>query len=306
MNAPEPARPSHTLASAEAAVSGDVVEIRPTEILRVCPECLVSNTSADTFCTACGTELPAAADTDLLPEPDVPLDRTAFMAPEREIDPPLNLSTEERSPAARRSERLLHGWHLAVAGFLLALTLAGLATFAALWQAESNHASTLLRSLSDTRAELASTKATLHATQAQLAETASLSDKRRAVLLQAADVVGKVDPLLSAVDNIQGKAENLSAQGSVLTADADSFISTVSDLVNYLIRTSSDYVDYSWVEQQIDSANSQLNTLRYDESAFSSGDAGYSDASKSFGVKADAFSASVRALQKQLKAVSSK
>jgi hypothetical protein len=113
MKAPEPARPSHTLASAEAAVSGDVVEIRPTEILRVCPECLVSNTSADKFCTACGTELPAAADTDLLPEPDVPLDRTAFMAPEREIDPPLNLSTEERSPAARRSERLLHGWHLA-------------------------------------------------------------------------------------------------------------------------------------------------------------------------------------------------
>jgi hypothetical protein len=289
----------------EPIESGEVVEMRPTEILRVCPNCLVSNTSANQFCTACGTQLPqtdAVSNTNAAVQPADAEFAWPASASAISVSPPVPRSAFESEPAGRR----LGGRLLVVAIAALVAALAGFAIFAALWQMERNHASRLHGALTQSRLDLASTKAKLAATQAKLSSATSLSDKRRAVLLHAQDVVAKVDPLLSAVDNIQGKAGNLASQGSAMTGDAETFISTVADLVNYLVNSSGGYVDYTFVGQQIDTANSELSTLRHDESAFSSGDSSYGGASKSFGVKADAFSASVRALQKQLSAVTSK
>jgi uncharacterized membrane protein YgcG len=231
------------------------------------------------------------------------MDAASSSAATTAILPPVPRSTFAARPASGRQPR---SGKLVAAVIALGVAIAMLAAFATLWQLERSHASRLQADLSQVQTKLALTRTTLKATRANLASTASLSDKRRAVLLQAQDVVAKVDSLLSAVDNIQGKAGILESQGSTMAGDAEIFISTVSDLVNYLVRSSGGYVDYAWVGQEIATANSQLAGLRYDESTFSSGDSSYGGASRSFGLKADAFSSSVRALQKQLKAVTSK
>jgi hypothetical protein len=304
METSEPVRPLHSVDHEEAAATGDVVEIRAVEQLRFCSSCLVSNASSDKFCSACGAELPSTTEPGELPDADI--EQTAVTAAEDVLHAPVHGFADEAPTVMKHPGQSLRGWQFPGAGLLLALAVAGLATFAALWQSQSNHATRLQRSLAKTSTELASTKATLLTTQAQLFSARSLSDKRRAVLVQAADVVAKVDPLLSSVDNIQGKAQTMSSLGSGLSGDAETFISTVAGLVNYLYRSEGGYVDYAWVNQQIDNANTQLNTLRYDESMFSTGDTAYGDASKAFGVKADAFSVSVRRLQKQLKDVTAK
>jgi hypothetical protein len=274
--------------------------------LRICPNCLVSNAHDDRFCTACGTQLPRVeevSETEDAGRQDEDAPEPAGVSSPILISPPVPRSAfaPARSPGWQ-----LSGGKLAATLAVVAAAFAALVALAALWQTERNHANELQAHLSQSRLELASTKTKLAATKARLSSATSLSDKRRAVLLQAQDVVAKVDPLLSSVDNIQARAGNLASQGSTLAGDADSFISTVTDLVNYLVHSSGGYVDYNWVGQQIDTANSQLTTLSYDESSLSSGDSSYENASKSFGVKADAFSASVRSLQKQLKAATAK
>jgi hypothetical protein len=303
METPEPARFADAIDPTEG---GEVVEMRPAEILRVCPNCLVSNTRDNRFCTACGTQLPGAEEV-LETERAAPDDEDAVkpvgVSSPILISPPVPRSAFTLEPPP---ERELRGGKLVATLAVLVAAVAACVAFAALWQTERSHANRLQADLIQSRLALASTKTKLVATQARLSSATSLSDKRRAVLLQAQDVVAKVDPLLSSVDNIQARAGNLASQGSTLAGDADSFISTVTDLVNYLVHSSGGYVDYDWVGQQIDTANSQLATLSYDESSLSSGDSSYGNASKSFGVKADAFSASVRALQKQLKAVTAK
>src|SRR5262249_9406864 len=137
-------------------------------------------------------------------------------------------------------------------------SVAGVIAFAVLWQLQTSRATRLQNEVTQQHTSLLSTRAALRSTREQLSAATRLSAKRRAVLLQAGDVASKVDPLLSAVDNIEGKAGELSAQGSTVAFDAESFISTVTDLVNYLVRTSTDYVDYAWVNQEIDAANTQL------------------------------------------------
>jgi hypothetical protein len=303
METPEPARLGGAI---DQTVGGEVVEIRPSEVLRVCPNCLVSNTRDNRFCTGCGTQLPRVAgvlETEDAGPQDEDAPEPVRVSTPTLISPPVPRSAFAPEPSP---ERQLRGAKLVATLALLVAAVAALVAFAALWQTERSHANRLQTDLAQSQLELASTKTKLRATQARLTSATSLSDKRRAVLLQAQDVVAKVDPLLSSVDNIQARAGNLASQGSTVTEDADSFISTVTDLVNYLVRSSGGYVDAAWVGQQIDTANSQLATLGYDESSFGSGYSSYGNASKSFGVKADAFSASVRALQKQLKTVTSK
>jgi hypothetical protein len=165
---------------------------------------------------------------------------------------------------------------------------------------EASHASDLRSTLGATRADLAATQSNLQRANAKLVAANSLAERRRDVLLQAKDVLGKVDPLLSSVDNIQSKAGALGSDGSTISGDAESFIGTVSSLVNYLINADPNYIDYTWVNNEIDAANGELYTIRADESVLGGGNTAYTNASAGFGSKADAFTQSVRRLQKQL------
>lgn len=286
--------------SANAAPAATVHEIRPVESLKVCPACLVSSSADNTFCTTCGTQL-TTSEAAALPEPateviePVPpqIEHTAVIPPQ-----PLPAPVAA-APKGRR-------WPLVVSLITLVLALAAAAGLAVLWQKESHRVHTLSRNLAATQASLHTTKATLKKTQASLASTQALSAKRRAVLLQAQDVLTKVDPLLSSVDNIQNKASAVVTQGSTLSGDSETFISTVSDLVNYMVDTNAAYYDYSYISQQIDSANSELDTIRADEGIFSDNTTAERNASDAFGTKASAFTQSVRTLQKQLKQVAGK
>src|SRR4051812_1324075 len=53
---PEPQRNSTTVGDI-AADTSTVHELRPVDNLKVCSSCLVHNSGADKFCTACGTPL---------------------------------------------------------------------------------------------------------------------------------------------------------------------------------------------------------------------------------------------------------
>jgi hypothetical protein len=181
---------------------------------------------------------------------------------------------------------------------LLAATVVALGV---LWRTEVSHAHRLTDSLQLTQGRLASTQAKLARTRSQLAATSSESERRRRALVETQDVLAQVDPLLSAVDGVQGKASDLGRQGSTIAADSESFITTVSDLVNYMLQTDQAYIDYSYVSQQIDTANGELASIRADEAAFSDSSSAYGATSSAFTTKASAFTQSVRTLQKQLK-----
>jgi uncharacterized protein YoxC len=184
---------------------------------------------------------------------------------------------------------------LAVAGAAIALT------FVILWQSQSQRAARLQVTLNSTRADLAQMRIALQSTQERLSSTTSLANKRRAVLLQAQDVLGKVDSLLSSVDNIQSRARDIQSQRDRFTADSDTLTSTMITLGNYLIRTDPGYIDGTYLQGLIDDANYELSSVREDEASLGAADSQYNSASSGFGAKADAFSSSVRGLQKQLK-----
>lgn len=279
-----------------------VHEIRPVESLKVCPSCLVSNSATDAFCTACGAPLDATTE---IFAPDVVAGDAATeirdhwpAEPEDTIVQPAPAVT---APAASAiGGRPSRPWPLIAA---LVVAVAGTAVFAVLWQTQASHAHKLSRMLGTTRISLSSTKATLRVTQAKLLTASALSEKRRGALLQAKDVLAKVDPLLSSVDTLQNKAATVGDQGSTLSSDSETFIGTVADLVNYMIHTSAAYYDWGYINQQIDVANSELGTVRYDESLLSGDSYAYGTASGKFATKASAFTQSVRTLQKQLNKV---
>jgi hypothetical protein len=279
-----------TEASVELTQETEIVELRPIETLRVCAACLVSNSAADAFCTACGaalTGVPVAAD----PELEVAHSREPKDSTSTVVHPQIEPRVTAAQPRKGRTTLVT---------IALGVATAGLVAFAVLWQIQVSHAHHLATTLDRTRATVASTRMTLAQTQAKLTAATSLSEKRKQVLLQAKDVLAKVDPLLSAVDNIQNKATSLGDQGSSVAYDAEQFIGTVADLVNYMLQTSADYIDYNYVNQAINIANGELGTIRSDEATLSGDNSAYSGASSSFGTKANAFTSSVRALQKQL------
>jgi hypothetical protein len=282
-------------------------EIRPVDNLKVCAACLVSNSAADTFCTACGAPLHVISDagadtsagvspaaTEIRDQWSAPLERTTVQPG---VHPPVPAAAFAAVPAATQRRR----WPLVGA---LLVGIAGAAAFAMLWQVQTTHAHRLSRALGTTRTSLASTRSTLHQTQAKLSSAKALSEKRREVLLQAKNVLAKVEPLLSSVDAVQNKADTVGDQGSTLSGDAETFIGTVAGLVNYMIDNDASYYDWSWINQQIDDANSQLGTIRYDENVLSADSSAYGSASDKFAVKASAFTQSVRTLEKQLNQVS--
>lgn len=282
----ESLEPTQVSASAGPEVGGNEIETRSRDELRVCSNCQASNARGDDFCIACGAPL-ASSDHEATPGELVG-------------------ATSEDHPPSSGSGRYIASWKVAVAGVLLAAALAGLAAFATLWQLESSKSHRLRDQLATTRSGLDATKSALAATRAQLDSTNALSNKRRAVLLQAQDILGKVDPLLSSVDNVQSKAGGLASQGTAVSGDSEAIIATVAGLVNYLIRSNGGYVDFAWVNQEIASANSEIDALRYDESVFSTDDESYTGASTAFVTKANSFSSSIRVLERQLKSVTSK
>lgn len=272
-----------------------VHEIRPVDDLKVCASCLVSNAAADAFCTACGAPLDApAADagseaaTEVRNQWPGGQEQTAIQPQQAGLAAPVHSA----SLTARQRR-----WPT-IGAIVAAVVVAG--AFAVLWQMQTAHAHKLSRTLSATRTSLASAAATLHTTRAKLQSATALSEKRRDVLLRAKDVLAKVDPLLSSVDTIQNKAATVGSRGTTLSSDSETFISTVADLVNYMIHNDAAYYDWGYINQQIDSANTELGTIHYDEGALSGDTSAYGGASDKFGTKASAFTQSVRALQKQL------
>jgi hypothetical protein len=306
--------------SAEVPTSGDardvpaddrVVELRPIESLRVCPTCLVSNSANDVYCTGCGIPLSADAPGDSA-EAD-PDDTTAGVTPSLPAPLPaehavtlshMTFATPvplQHAPLSR-SQR----WLVVLAGVLAVAAAAGAVAFALLWRSQSQHVERVQARLETTQGDLSRVETSLAKTQSNLTAVTSLAEKRRSVLVRTRDVLAQVDPLLSSVDAIQNKASDVRAQGDALSADADSLISTLATLVNYLVDTDADYVDWYYVGDLIDDANGELDSVRADETLFAADDASYNTASTRFGHKADDFSASVRLLQRQLKNVTTK
>jgi hypothetical protein len=280
-------------------ISADVREIRPVSDLKICPDCLVSNSATNQFCTACGKELPATVAAEESPTVVAEPWPATTAGPERtavgaSLPAPLEAAARQTDVGRKRS------WWIAAA---IIVPVGAAAVFGGLWALELGHANKLGRSLHKTQATLALTQANLAQTKKSLLQASNQSERRRLAIVQTQDVLQKVDPLLSSVDSVQSKAGTLSTQGTVVAGDAESFITTVAALVNYMINNGNDpaYLDYSWIGGQIDTANSQLSTLRADEGLFGSDTSDYGSASSGFGTKATAFTQSVRSLQKQLK-----
>jgi hypothetical protein len=211
--------------------------------------------------------------------------------------PPVASSAAPQADPIRTTRRK---WGLVLVAAALVATAAA---FAGLWVVQLQHAKKLNRSLHRTQSTLALTQTSLARTKKSLANATNQSERRREAIVQTQDVLQKVDPLLSSVDNVQGKANDMSAQGENVSSDAEVFISTVADLVNYMVDNGNDptVLDYGWITGQIDTANNELDSLRADEGLFGSDAADYGSASSAFGTKATSFTQAVRTLQKQLK-----
>lgn len=270
---------------------------------RFCGECGAQAAAADEiFCTSCGNTLPTyhggatATDTGVLPAvapTAMPLTSTGATA-QTFVDrrPPLN---PDQISATSTRTRLS-----AAVVVLTILVLAATVTFAVLWRSQASHAQMLHGRLDKATGQLVATRSTLASTEAKLAATTALSARRRAVLLQAQAVLKKVDPLLSSVDGVQQQAGNIRSGGSALSADAETLIGTIVTLVNYLVDWGSN-ADTAYVNELIDEANGELDTVRADELQFATDTGSYDKAGAAFGNKADAFSTAVRSLQTQLK-----
>lgn len=277
----------------------DTVELKPADSLNVCPRCLVSNGASDHFCTACGAPLPEPLSREHAPPGAVGSNGTLY----EQAAVAATAGTADSSPAVAE---VRGSWRGRIVAGIAAVAIAAMAAFALLWHNESAHARRVQHSLAATRISLASTQASLTRTRGQLNATTAVANKRRAVLLQAQKVLLKVDPLLSSVDDLQTKAGSVQGDSGVLVSDAESLIQTTVALVNYLVGTNTAYVNYSYVDGLIGSANSELDSVRADESILGGADNVYGKASTDFGNRANGFSASVRSLQKELKGVTGK
>lgn len=141
--------------------------------------------------------------------------------------------------------------------------------------------------------------------KARLVSTEKLSEKRRAVLLQAKVVLTRVDPLLSSIDGLQQSVSEIRADRDQFTSDVETLHSSLIDLANNLIDANNNgyYLDASYLNSAINSVNYELQSVRDDSYVLNNSDSNYCSASDRFGNRADSFSASVRRLQRQLRAV---
>lgn len=240
----------------------------------VCAHCGRENSVQDGYCTSCGAALPVGA------LASVPIER------EQTLGSVTGLRRLTRVPP--------------LAGFVALIAAVVLAALLAL---EFSHARRINNELASTRVSLQQTERHLVRTLHQLSSSTALSKRRRAVLLQAQTVLQKVNPLLSSVDGVQSQAQTLQGNADTLSSDAATFNQTVVTLINYLLQNDASSWDLSYVNTLIDDANSELDSVGSDEGEVSNADDTYNHASASFGNRADSFSSSVLALEKQLKSV---
>lgn len=253
---------------------------------RRCGSCGHLAAPGDDFCTRCGTDLDDATNVlhlGVTPPPSsgaVPV-------------PPL----QEGAPARGRR------WVRAA----LAIALAGL-TVACVALAVATVTSR--QELSDTRSELDASQARVAALEksrallaAELAATRDLSRRRAAVLLRANRVLKGLDPLLSSVDDVKQSAATVQSKGDSFVSATGELIDTTVELVNYLVQTDPDAIDNARVNELIDQANGQLETIDSYTSQLQRARSRYEKVAATFDTRASSFSAAVEALKRQLQQV---
>lgn len=271
----------------------DVAELRNVDDIRVCSKCLVVNSADDTFCTACGADLPVGqAKEGVVASTSDPPVLSPLIHP---------VSSEPQSEVRRRPQLIVLG--VVVAALAL---VAGVIVFAVLWRAEAREANRLSSDLSATRSELSSKQAELKETEGALEEARSLSEKRRSVLVRARAVLASVDPILSSVDEIQTHTADIQSERDTLMGDTESLMTNLVTLANYAIQTDPLYMDQGYLNQLIDAANADLYRVRADGDTLGSSDAAYGAASERFSNRASAFTNAIRRLQRQLRQVAPK
>ena len=322
---------------ADARDSGVAVS-RPIEQARVCSQCLVVNGASDAYCTACGTELSVA---DLVPAADTA--RPALDPPlasnELSIADPASTETEvtaldpllasifaeaarkdsaapvndastvihPRVPRRTFSDSTLRSrkWRSRIA--VVALILLGVAatsTFAWLWNAEKALHHRVAGERNVAAASLRSTKKQLGRTIVALHATSALANQRKAVLVKAQSVLGKVYPLLSDADHIEQVTGDIQLARDTFAYDSSQMTTDLLYLENYEANPQ----NYPGVDQWglVAQVNAELATVRGDYAALTAGDGRFSDASTTFGNHATAFTEAVRKLQAQLQRAVSK
>jgi hypothetical protein len=208
-------------------------------------------------------------------------------------------------PAGRRLRRRRGLRIAAVAGALLA-AVAAAATFAVLWQSEASsgdtargRAQTATREAALARAAQTRLAGELAATQVRLAQVERLADMRAGVVSQASQAVEQVEPLLSSVDSLRRLTGKIQANRNQFADEAK------IDFSNAILEAqrSGEELDGTWVDEQTDSLNDNLDSLAARYEALDSVDATYGRASKRFESRADEFKLTIRTLQQQLQAV---
>ncbi len=251
-----------------------------------CERCGTKNLVDDQFCTSCGAELGA-------PKALAKVAGKTEQSAEAIASKPPRFRLKAR---ARSTASWLRKHATAIAASLLAF--ASIAVLASFLVIERQHSSKVTNQRSAARSQLVSVKA-------KLVSAERLSEKRRAVLIQAKEVLGRVDPLLSSIDGLQQSVSEIRADRDQFTSDVETLYSSLADLANSLLDANNNgyYLDASYLNSTIDSINYELQTVSDDSDTLNSSDSSYSSASDRFGNRADAFSASVRRLQRQLRAV---
>lgn len=304
----KPVSPATAGPTTVRAQDADVAELRPVEILRVCQACLVSNSAADAFCTACGASLHVVEQTaneqaeavndGLLAATQGKRPAVSASSPQVPED---TLVAATLSPAAAASTSRHGRSRIIVATLLAAIGVASLTVFAILWQSESDHATRLETRLDSSEAQLRATQSKLAATQTNLAATSSLSARRRLVLIRAQTVLTKVDPLLSDADGLKQITTQIQAARDAFAADSAQMTTDLLALENYEANPQNyPAIDQSSLANQV---NAELGLVRSDYTTLTSSDGSFSTASTTFGTHADAFTTAVRGLQKQLNGV---
>jgi hypothetical protein len=250
-----------------------------------CSVCGTSLEFEERFCTACGARVFA--------EDSAGIEAVAAQP----VGPRIALETD----VSRRHWLRGRGRVLIPLGLCVLVLGAAIAALATLWRAEVRAHRHATSQLFASQANVGELEKSLERTKSSLAQAQALASKRKEVLLQANRVLKRVDPLLSSVDELQQVTSGIRTSRDTFAADSDQMVSVLIGLYNYVSQTSTDYIDWYWVSDQVNVVNGELATVRSDAATLSSYDSKYDDASTRFGLRATAYTSSVRALQGQLK-----